>query len=209
MSTTEAPRTKRDFVRSQALQATRALLAIHGLSLTMDQIADDSGISRRSLFRHFDSRNALVRAALEAALDDYEEALTSASSVDGELDAWLVNVLSYTHRSHLSAGLAIWQLSSTADDNLPPYLVETTRRRRAMRRRLTDMLAAQAWELAGGTGEPPDIVTEVMAMTVSSCTTHSLVRDLEQPTDEAARLNAAIIKTVIEANLQPTKRKRR
>ena len=209
MSTTEAPQTKRDFVRSQALRSTRALLAAHGLSLTMDQIAGGSGISRRSLFRHFDSRDALVRAALEAALDEYEEALTSASSVDGELDEWLVNVLSYTHRSHLSAGLAIWQLSSTADDNLPPYLVETTRRRRSMRRRLTDKLAAQAWELAGGTGEPPDIVTEVMAMTVSSCTTHSLVRDLEQPTDEAARLNAAIIRTVVEANLQPAKRKRR
>ena len=42
-------------------------------------------------------------------------------------------------------------------------------------------------------------------MTVSSCTTHSLVRDLEQPIDEAARLNATIITTVIEANLHPPK----
>ena len=44
-----------------------------------------------------------------------------------------------------------------------------------------------------------------MAMTVSSCTTHSLVRDPEQPSNEAARLNATIITTVIEANLHPPK----
>lgn len=174
----------------------------------MDQIADGSGISRRSLFRHFDSRDALVRAALETALDGYEEALTSASSIKGDLDEWLVSILTYMHRSHLSAGLAIWQLSSTADDNLPPQLVEVTQRRRAMRRRLTNKLAAQAWEVAGGVGAPPDIVTGAMAMTVSSCTTHSLVRDLEQPIEEAARLNAAIIQTVIEASLAPPKRKR-
>lgn len=209
MTSTEAPQTKRDFVQSQALKSTRALMATHGLSLTMDQIAQDSGISRRTLFRHFDSRDALVRAALDAAIDKYEEALTSASSIDGDLDEWLVKVITYTHRSHLSAGLAIWQLSSTADDDLPPQLVDVTRRRRAMRRRVTKKLTSQAWEAAGGTGEPPDTVAEAMAMTVSSCTTHSLVRDLEQPIDEAARLNAAIIKTVIEASLQPPEHKRR
>lgn len=205
MTSTESPQTKRDFVQSQALRSTRAVLATHGLSLTMDQIAEDSGISRRTLFRHFDSRDALVRAALDAAIDKYEEALTSASSIDCDLDEWLVKVITYTHRSHLSAGRAIWQLSSTADDELPPQLVAVTQRRRAMRRRVTNMLTNQAWEAAGGTGEPPDIVAEAMAMTVSSCTTHSLLRDLEQPIDEAAHLSATIIKTVIEANLQPPK----
>ena len=80
MSTTEASATKTDFVRSQAIAVTRSLLAAHGLSLTMDQIADGSSISRRSLFRYFESRDALVRAALEAAITDYEVRLTSVAA---------------------------------------------------------------------------------------------------------------------------------
>ena len=83
MSTTEASATKTDFVRSQAIAATRSLLAAHGLSLTMDQIADGSSISRRSLFRYFESHDALVRAALEEAITDYEARLTSVAATDG------------------------------------------------------------------------------------------------------------------------------
>ena len=52
VSTTESlanPATRNDFVRSQVVQSTQALLAVHGLALTMDQIADGSGLSRRPL----------------------------------------------------------------------------------------------------------------------------------------------------------------
>ncbi len=206
MATTAAPRTKLEFVRAQALQSTQALLAIHGLSLTMDQIADESGISRRSLFRHFESRDALVRSALDAAIADYEGQLAEATMIEGEPGEWLTSVIAHTHRSHRAAGLAIWQISSTADAHLPQELIEVTRRRRAMRRRATKRLTIRAWEAHGGTGPPPDLVTEAMAMAVSSYSTHSLIIDLGQSIDEAARLSAAIITAVIEACLSADSR---
>lgn len=214
MSTTEVSITKTDFVRSRAVQATRSLLVSHGLSLTMDQIADGSGISRRSLFRYFESRDALVRAAIESALADYETQLASVAAADGALDGaldgapdsalagWLRRVIEHTHRSHLAAGLAIWQLTSTADEQLPPELREVNERRRAMRRRATRQLTEQAWAAAGGTGPPPDVVAQALAMAVSSYTTRSLVVDLGQPIEEAARLSAAIVAAAIESCLR-------
>ncbi len=201
MTATDRPQTRNDFVRSQALRATQTLLATHGLSVTMDQIAERSGISRRSLFRHFESRDLLVREALDAAVARYEQQLIAASQVEGAPSEWLTRVIEHTHRSHLAAGLAIWQLSSTADDELAPEFREVTRRRRAMRRRVTARLTNQAWEAAGGSGEPPAVVAEVMAMAVSSYSTHSLVLDLAQSVEEAADLTTTIILTVIEANL--------
>ena len=203
MPTTDVPTAKADFVRSQAVEATRALLTTHGLSLTMDQIADGSGISRRSLFRYFDSRDALVRTAIESAIADYEAELASVAAADGALDDWLVRVIEHTHRSHLAAGLAIWQLTGTADDQLTPELRAVNERRRTMRRRVTRQLTERAWIGAGGTGAPPDVVAEVVAMAMSNFTTRSLVVDMGQSIDEVARLSAAIIVAVIESNLRP------
>jgi AcrR family transcriptional regulator len=202
MSTTEASATKTDFVRSQAIAATRSLLAAHGLSLTMDQIADGSSISRRSLCRYFESRDALVRAALEAAITDYEARLTSVAATESALDEWLTRVIEHAHRSHLAAGLAIWQLTSTSDEQLGPELREVNSRRRIMRRRATQQLTDQAWAAAGGTGVPPVVVSEALAMAVSSYTTQSLVVDLGQSIEEVARLSALIIAAVIESSLR-------
>jgi AcrR family transcriptional regulator len=202
MSTTDVSTIKTDFVRSQAVEATRALLATLGLSLTMDQIADSSGISRRSLFRYFESRDALVCSAIESAMADYEEELASVAAADGALDDWLVRVIEHTHRSHLAAGLAIWQLTGTADDQLTPELRAVNERRRMMRRRVTRQLTERAWIGAGGTGAPPDVVAEVVAMAMSNFTTRSLVVDMGQSIDDVARFSAAIIVAVIESNLR-------
>ena len=202
MSTTDVSSTKTDLVRSQAVETTRSLLATHGLSLTMDQIADSSGISRRSLFRYFESRDALVCSAIESAMADYEAELVSVAAAEGALDDWLVRVIEHTHRSHLAAGLAIWQLTSTGDERLTPELRTVNERRRTLRRRATRQLTERAWIGAGGTGSPPDVVAEVVAMAMSNFTTRSLVVDLGQSIDEVARLSAAVIVGVIESNLR-------
>ncbi len=208
MSTAALSATKTDVVREQAVRVTRALLAEHGLALTMDQIADGSGVSRRSLFRYFESRDALVRAALDSAIDHYEVQLASVAALDGALIDWLTRVVEHTHRSHLSAGLAIWQLTSIADDQLSAELREVNERRRSMRRRATRRLAEQAWSAAGGTGEPSDVVAEALAMTVSSYSTQSLVVDLDQPLEDVARLSATIVVAVIDADLRASKNRR-
>ena len=54
-------------VREEAiLDATHRLLALHGYELmSMDHIAADVGIAKGSLYKHFDSKDALVGAVVE------------------------------------------------------------------------------------------------------------------------------------------------
>ena len=200
MSTTEVSASRTDLIRTQAVEVTRSLLAAHGLSLTMDQIADGSGISRRSLFRYFASRDALVQAAIESALVEYEAQLASVAAVDGQLEDWLTRIIEHTHRSHLAAGRAIWQLTSSSVDQLAPELRAVNEHRRTMRRRATRQLTDQAWSAAGGTGNAPDVVAEALALAMSSYTTQSLIVDLGQSIEDVARLSAEVILTVIDAN---------
>ena len=70
-----------------------------------------------------------------------------------------------------------------------------------MRRRVTNLIASKAWSAAGGIGEPPAVVAEVMAMSMSTYSTRSLIVDYEQSVGETSGLAAAIIIAVIEANL--------
>ncbi len=46
-----------------------------------------------------------------------------------------------------------------------------------MRRRVTRLLAQRGWELAGGDGNPPDVVIDAFALALSSYATHSMIHD--------------------------------
>src|SRR3954452_12585626 len=81
-------------VRLRVLRSTRPLLAERGLSVSMDEIAAAAGVSRRSLFRHFDSRDELVAAALDSVIDVYEHGLGDALSGERPLDDWLTDMVS-------------------------------------------------------------------------------------------------------------------
>jgi AcrR family transcriptional regulator len=66
--------------------ATRNLLMANGLDVTMDDIAEAAGVSRRTLFRHFESRERLVAESLEAGIQLYGESLPP---FEGDWKTWL------------------------------------------------------------------------------------------------------------------------
>jgi AcrR family transcriptional regulator len=55
--------------RAALIEATLPLVAEHGLAVTTRQIADAAGVAEGTIFRVFPDKDALVRAAVEAALD--------------------------------------------------------------------------------------------------------------------------------------------
>ena len=83
----EAPETKRraDAERNLAriIEAATALLAVNPAA-SMADIAEASGLVRATLYRHFPTRDDLIRAMYSAALDDALKAILSVDPEQGK-----------------------------------------------------------------------------------------------------------------------------
>lgn len=71
--------------RETLVQATIPLLLEHGRAVTTKQIADAAGVAEGTIFRVFDSKDDLVTAAVEKALD-MEPFLADLQSIDLDQD---------------------------------------------------------------------------------------------------------------------------
>ncbi|MFC7361084.1 TetR/AcrR family transcriptional regulator [Nocardioides astragali] len=71
--------------RETLVEATIPLLLEHGRSVTTKQIADAAGVAEGTIFRVFDSKDDLVTAAVEKALD-MEPFLADLQSIDLDQD---------------------------------------------------------------------------------------------------------------------------
>ncbi|HKY75220.1 MAG TPA: TetR/AcrR family transcriptional regulator [Acidimicrobiia bacterium] len=189
-------------VRSRVIQSTQRLLAEEGLGISMDQIAASAGVGRRSLFRHFGSRDALIARALEEAVSASGERLAALLSADAPLGDWLAGVLCEVQRSQLEAGRGYWELTASSDDQLSPQLAAVNRDRRASRRRWAEDVSRRAWSLAGGEDPPPDVVIEAFALTLSRHAVRSLVEEFGLPPERAVKTNAAMLTALIQAEQQ-------
>ena len=83
------------------LAAVRRLVLTKGLDVTMDELAECSGASRRTLFRHFTTRDKLLAAAFEAGIVDYRQQLPA---YDGDRDSWLRATCDTAHRMNATIG---------------------------------------------------------------------------------------------------------
>ncbi len=66
---------KRQATVTRILRSARLFLAEHGLDVTVEEIAEAAGVSRRTLFRYFPTRDQLVAAAIGAGLERYGQLL--------------------------------------------------------------------------------------------------------------------------------------
>jgi AcrR family transcriptional regulator len=73
---TAQPRRQRDDAarnRGRLLDAAGALVAEHGIAVPLDEVARRAGVSSGTLYRHFPSRDELLRALFDRVFDRTEE----------------------------------------------------------------------------------------------------------------------------------------
>ncbi|WP_319455846.1 MULTISPECIES: helix-turn-helix domain-containing protein [unclassified Mycobacterium] len=164
---------KRQAVVDHVLPAARRVVMQIGLETTMDQIAEAAGVSRRTLFRLFDSREKLIAAAFAAGMAGYSEQLPA---YDGDLEGWLRATCQAAHRMNSVVGPGYFQVTSSTE--LPPGLAAVEKRRLRERRVIVADVARILWRAAGGKGDPPARLATTVSAHLSSYFTAAVKIDV-------------------------------
>jgi AcrR family transcriptional regulator len=150
---------KRRAVIDHILATTRRLVLTSGLDVTMDQLAEAAGLSRRTLFRLFNNREALLATAFEAGLAGYREGLPAYA---GDRDSWLRATCEAAHRGNSTIGPGFFELASRTDLSRDLAVIEERRRREFSE--AMNQIADTAWSSSGGKGKAPrDLACTVAA----------------------------------------------
>lgn len=170
------------------IRATRRLLIRDGLDISVDAIAEEAGVGRRTVFRYFPSRDDLIAAALNASLFIFERQVREPPKDNVPFDEWMYGVVSSLYSMQGAAGLGVWQLASTEDRNLPEPIAAVNAKRREQRKEGTLSIAQSAWDRLGKSGDVPRKVELMFAMAISSFSVRSLAFDYEADDDEVVRM---------------------
>jgi AcrR family transcriptional regulator len=194
---------KRDLARARIVRATRRALAARGLATTVDDVAETAGVSRRTVFRHFPSREHLFAVAIQEGIRSFAEHLPrppDGDEGDDDLSGWLLDLLLATHRINARNGRIYWELSALEPDLVGELAVVAAERRDA-RRRFASNVTGKLWQARGGRGKPPRWLTDTVAVHLSGFTTQSLGGDFDRTPDDVARVSARVIEASLTAAL--------
>ena len=184
---------KRQATVTWVLRLARLYVAQHGLDVTVEEIAEAAGVSRRTLFRHFPTRDQLVAAAISAGLERYGELLPTWRG--GDWRAWLNELCRAAHRMNDSCGAGFWELATRHD--LPPELSAIEEERRRARGEVMAAVAMTLWSAASGHGRPPQAVRTAVHIHLSPHFTAAVTDDAGHDWQQAATLAMAAIEATV------------
>lgn len=188
---------QRQLARDRMYRAAWAVLAERGLSATVEDVADKAGVSVRTMFRHFGTRDRMVAEALRAQLHSFRDNLPR--PVAGELVAgWLARLLDHVHEHHAALGRAYWDLAAPGT-SLPGEVVEVASARRVGRTKLVQWATTTAWELAGGRGQPPGWLMDAFAIHLNAFATQTVAADASKRPRQIAASSALALHACVEA----------
>ena len=192
---------RRDVARARILRAAGTVLAARGLSATVDDVAAAAGVNRRTVFRHFATREAVLIAAIRAGIRRYAD-LLPAPPAEGDLSEWLREVLLVTHRLNARNGRVFWELAGVSADDLSPRFAEIAEECRTTRNRFAASVTARLWHARSGEDDPPSWLIDTVAVHLSGFTTQSLSADRHRTPDEVATVSTHTLQATFTAALR-------
>ena len=193
---------QRDLARARILRAAGEVLSTRGLSATMDDVAELAGVNRRTVFRHFATRDSLFAQAILAGVHRYADALPIAPE-DGELGPWLRDLLLVTHRLNADNGRVFWEIAALPTDDLSAELAAAAQESRKARNAFAVKVTGRLWQSGGGRGKPPRWLVDAVAVQLSGFTTQSLCGDLGRGPADVADVAARVIEAALGAAVTP------
>ncbi len=184
--------------RSRIRRAAMEVVAQRGFDATVDEIAQVSGVSPRTIFRHYSSHDRLIVTTVK---DMYEacgrrpiEGLTPPAD---DLDSWIEGLALTIHtRNAEILGNAFWDIHAPRH-NSSEVLDEVDALRHDYRVRGVNYLVNLAWQTAGGKGEPPADLASAFALNFSAFATQALMVDFNQSPAQIGALAADILKMLL------------
>lgn len=189
---TALQRQKRQLTVDALIRAAQRGLHERGLDVTVDEIAALAGVGRRTVFRHFATREDLLQEAFAASADDYLRAVPQYSG--GDWEAWLADLTRVTHQAAAVAGQLSWEIRTR---QLPPRLAAAHAEQLQALRRVYTTTAATLWEAAGGQGVFPERLRQTVAVHLSPLFTQAVVREVDGTAELAAELAATAIAATV------------
>jgi AcrR family transcriptional regulator len=190
---------QRDVARARIVRAARKVLADRGLATTIDDVAEAAGVSRRTVFRHFATREGLIAVALREGLRSYAHQIPPPPDGD-DVGPWLLDVLLAAHRLNAGNGRIYWELSAL-EPELTGELAAAAAERRERRKRFAANVTSRMWAARGGRGKPPRWLFDTVAVHLSGFTTQSLAGDFGRKPDDVARVSARVLEAALTAAL--------
>lgn len=194
---------KQAHARLRIRQAAMEVVARRGFGATVEAIAEQSGVSPRTIFRHYSSHDQLMVAVAKEMFEACgRRPFGGVVEPAQDLRGWLESLALAIHSRNVEIlGLAFWDIHAPGlDDSVA--LAEVAELRRAYRRGGVARLVAMAWESAGGTGAPPEALRLAFTLNFSAFTTQALMIDFDQTPDQVAAVTADILMTLLRSAVQ-------
>jgi AcrR family transcriptional regulator len=174
------------------------VVARRGFDATVDEIARESRVSPRTIFRHYENHDMLIVTTVKEMYEAFGQPIEDLTPPAEGLDAWIDGLALTIHtRNAEILGDAFWDIHAPRH-NPSEALAEMDAFRRESRVGGVRYLVGVAWETAGGTGDPPENLLMAFALVFSAFATQALMVDFDQTPDEIGRLAGETLKLLLE-----------
>jgi len=193
---------RQQLTRSRIRRAAMEVVARRGFDATVDEIARVSGVSPRTIFRHYASHDQLIVSTVKDMFEASGHLTEGVPTPTDDLDGW-IDGLAFTIHTRIAEilGEAFWDIHAP-NRNGSEALSEVDALRRESRTRGVHYLVTLAWQRAGGTGEPPKDLMLAFALNFSAFTTQALMVDFDQTPAQIGVLTADILKMLLRRAIQ-------